>query len=161
MAGEPAQQPMEFQGSVCYSSLLETGKPNMRVGTQCTRWKAFKYTQSQDTLAVLHWVTRCMAQSLSSLLNSASRDLRKVLSELTHIHISWPIKLGAQDRAQPRKSSPVPLRFLVSSFPPKIWWVTQASLCLLKINAISINSHYYSHPQTGAKSCTILQRAQE
>lgn len=84
MAGEPAQQPMEFQGSVCYSSLLETGKLNMRVGTQCTHWEAFKYTQSQDTLAVLHWVTRCMAQSLSSLLNSASQDLRKVLSELTH-----------------------------------------------------------------------------
>lgn len=88
MAGEPAQQPMELQGSVCYSSHLETDKPNMLVGTQCTHWEAFKYTQSQDTLAILYWVTRCMAQSLSSLLNSAPWELRKVLSELTHIHIS-------------------------------------------------------------------------
>jgi hypothetical protein len=88
MAGEPAQQPVEFQESVCYSSHLETGKPNMLVGTPCTQWEAFKYTQSQDELAILHWVTLCVAQSLSSLLNSASGRLRKVLSELTHIHIS-------------------------------------------------------------------------
>lgn len=89
------------------------------LGTQSTHWTAFKYTRSQDTLAILCWVTLSGAQSLSSLLNSAPRELRKVPSELIHIHISWPIKLGAQDRNQPSKSSPVPLGFLVSSFPLK------------------------------------------
>lgn len=66
--------------------------------------------------------------SLSSLLNSATQ-LRKIPSELMHIHISWPKKLSVQDRNLPSKPSPVLLGFLVSSFSLKYdGWLSSPSV---------------------------------